>query len=88
MDPRFRPTLWPGTVVLPPPLRPFEGVAVHGDWITGLSPRHTVNRKCAFRRISTCVNCWNFKQMTWRRWPSQTVPASRAVRSQLGTIST
>ncbi len=41
MDPRFRPTLWPGTVVPPPPLRPFEGVAVHGDWITWpVAPSH------------------------------------------------
>ena len=34
MDPRFRPTLWPGTVVPPPALRPFREVAVKGDWIT------------------------------------------------------
>src|SRR6266851_8382356 len=34
MDPRFRPTLWPGTVVPTPPLRGLRGVEVRGDWIT------------------------------------------------------
>jgi hypothetical protein len=34
MDPRFRPTLWPGTVVPTPPLHPFREVLVRGDWIT------------------------------------------------------
>ncbi|SRR6266516_3281113 len=33
MDPRFRPTLWPGTVAPTPPLRPFAEVVVQGDWI-------------------------------------------------------
>jgi hypothetical protein len=30
---RFRPTLWPGTVVPAPPIRPYAWVAVQGDWI-------------------------------------------------------
>ena len=34
VDPRFRPTLWPGSMVPVPPLRPFVGVEVDGDWIT------------------------------------------------------
>ncbi|MFF0415318.1 hypothetical protein ACFYUY_33395 [Kitasatospora sp. NPDC004745] len=36
VDPRFRPTLWPGTVIPAPPLRPFgpREIAVEGDWIT------------------------------------------------------
>lgn len=33
IDPRFRPTLWPGTVVPTPPLRPFADAQVEGDWI-------------------------------------------------------
>ncbi|MFI6448533.1 hypothetical protein [Kitasatospora sp. NPDC050543] len=33
VDPRFRPTLWPGTVIPAPPLEPFTGVWVEGDWI-------------------------------------------------------
>lgn len=33
IDPRFRPTLWPGTVVPTPPIRPFSRVEVDGDWI-------------------------------------------------------
>jgi hypothetical protein len=33
MDPRFRPTLWPGTIVPVPPLHPFGEVTVQGDWI-------------------------------------------------------
>jgi hypothetical protein len=33
MDPRFRPTLWPGTVIPAPLLRPMVGVEVKGDWI-------------------------------------------------------
>jgi hypothetical protein len=33
IDPRFRPTLWPGTVVPTPPLRPFASAEVDGDWI-------------------------------------------------------
>jgi hypothetical protein len=32
-DPRFRPTLWPGTMVPTPPLRPFADARVDGDWI-------------------------------------------------------
>ena len=34
MDPRFRPTLWPGTVVPTPALRPLREVVVEGDWVT------------------------------------------------------
>jgi hypothetical protein len=30
---RFRPTLWPGTVLATPKLRPMRGVEVQGDWI-------------------------------------------------------
>jgi hypothetical protein len=30
---QFRPTLWPGTVLKAPLLRPFRGVEVQGDWI-------------------------------------------------------
>ncbi|MFE5326147.1 hypothetical protein ACFRCG_07105 [Embleya sp. NPDC056575] len=33
VDPRFRPTLWPGVVVPAPPIRPFGEVWVDGDWI-------------------------------------------------------
>ncbi|MFJ6805706.1 hypothetical protein ACIQRK_06615 [Streptomyces anulatus] len=33
VDPRFRPTLWPGTPVPAPPLEPVTGVRVDGDWI-------------------------------------------------------
>lgn len=33
VDPRFRPTLWPGTPVPAPQLAPVEGVRVEGDWI-------------------------------------------------------
>ncbi|MEU1134371.1 hypothetical protein ABZ383_31695 [Streptomyces sp. NPDC005900] len=32
-DPRFRPTLWPGTPVPPPSLRPLHGARAEGDWI-------------------------------------------------------
>lgn len=32
-DTRFRPTLWPGTPVPPPSLRPLHGARVEGDWI-------------------------------------------------------
>ncbi|MGO8980018.1 MAG: hypothetical protein ACLQER_12110 [Streptosporangiaceae bacterium] len=42
MDPRFRPTLWPGTIISVPPLRPMDGVEVRGDWIvwpTQFGPR-------------------------------------------------
>ncbi|MGV9594724.1 hypothetical protein [Streptomyces tendae] len=38
VDPRFRPTLWPGTPVPPPELEPLEGVQVDGDFIIW-SPR-------------------------------------------------
>lgn len=34
MDPRFRPTLWPGTMIAPPKLRPLPDATVDGDWIT------------------------------------------------------
>lgn len=34
VDPRFRPTLWPGTPVPTPQLRPFADAKVEGDWIT------------------------------------------------------
>lgn len=35
VNPRFRPTLWPGIAVTPPLLRPFPGVRVEdGEWIT------------------------------------------------------
>jgi hypothetical protein len=34
VDPRFRPTLWPGTVLPIPALTPFGQVDVDGDWIT------------------------------------------------------
>lgn len=33
VDPRFRPTLWPGTPVPAPPLTPVAGVRVEGNWI-------------------------------------------------------
>ncbi|MFH8295433.1 hypothetical protein [Streptomyces sp. NPDC018059] len=33
VDPRFRPTLWPGTPVPAPALEPVEGVQVDGDFI-------------------------------------------------------
>jgi hypothetical protein len=33
MPVRFRPTLWPGTVIAPPRLRPFPDIEVDGDWI-------------------------------------------------------
>lgn len=33
VDPRFRPTLWPGTVIPPPALQSFSNVEVDGDWI-------------------------------------------------------
>ncbi|MFI1586147.1 hypothetical protein [Embleya sp. NPDC020630] len=33
VDPRFRPTLWPGVVVPTPPIRPFDEVWIDGDWI-------------------------------------------------------
>ncbi len=33
MSARFRPTLWPGTVIAPPPLRPLLDVEVDGDWV-------------------------------------------------------
>ncbi|MEU9181812.1 hypothetical protein AB0C90_34240 [Streptomyces sp. NPDC048550] len=33
VDPRFRPTLWPGTPVPPPALAPLHGAHVEGDWI-------------------------------------------------------
>ncbi len=33
MSARFRPTLWPGTVIVPPRLRPLPDVEVDGDWI-------------------------------------------------------
>ncbi|MBB2749229.1 UNVERIFIED_ORG: hypothetical protein FHR35_009142 [Microbispora rosea subsp. rosea] len=33
VDPRFRPTLWPGVVIPLPPLRPWLTVEVDGDWI-------------------------------------------------------
>ncbi|WP_328723525.1 hypothetical protein OHT52_31160 [Streptomyces sp. NBC_00247] len=33
VDPRFRPTLWPGAPVPAPPLEPVPGVRVDGDWI-------------------------------------------------------
>lgn len=40
-DPRFRPTLWPGTVVPTPPLRPFSEVYVDGDWLRLSLPSST-----------------------------------------------
>jgi hypothetical protein len=33
VDPRFRPTLWPGTVIPVPALQPFSNAEVDGDWI-------------------------------------------------------
>ncbi|MFI0453695.1 hypothetical protein [Actinomadura sp. 6N118] len=33
VDPRFRPTLWPGSAVPTPPLAPFKEVWVEGDWV-------------------------------------------------------
>ncbi|MFD8566641.1 hypothetical protein [Streptomyces sp. NPDC059639] len=33
VDPRFRPTLWPGTPVPTPELRPMPGARSEGDWI-------------------------------------------------------
>lgn len=33
VDPRFRPTLWPGVSVPAPPLTPVTGTRVDGDWI-------------------------------------------------------
>jgi hypothetical protein len=33
VDPRFRPTLWPGNVVPTPPIRSVPRAAVRGDWI-------------------------------------------------------
>lgn len=33
VDPRFRPTLWPGTVIPVPPLQRLKNVRVKGDWI-------------------------------------------------------
>jgi hypothetical protein len=33
IDPRFRPTLWPGTVVPTPAIKPFEEVWIEDDWI-------------------------------------------------------
>ncbi|WP_327330575.1 hypothetical protein OG265_37520 (plasmid) [Streptomyces sp. NBC_01208] len=32
-DPRFRPTLWPGTPVPPPSLQPLLGARAEGEWI-------------------------------------------------------
>ena len=34
VDPRFRPTLWPGTPLPTPPLCRLANVAIQGDWIT------------------------------------------------------
>lgn len=33
MPAQFRPTLWPGTVIAQPPLRPLLDVEVNGDWV-------------------------------------------------------
>src|SRR5689334_15805025 len=33
LDPRFRPTLWPGTAIPVPPLRPIPEAMACGDWI-------------------------------------------------------
>ncbi|MFB7827385.1 hypothetical protein [Streptomyces hydrogenans] len=33
VDPRFRPTLWPGTPIPAPELRPVAGARTDGDWI-------------------------------------------------------
>jgi hypothetical protein len=33
LDPRFRPTLWPGSVLPTPSLQPLDGVEVVDDWV-------------------------------------------------------
>lgn len=39
MDPRFRPTLWPGTVIPLSPLRTMPDTEVEGDWLVWGWPR-------------------------------------------------
>jgi hypothetical protein len=43
---RFRTTpVWPGKVIVPPPLRPLDDVEVKGDWILWPAPRPGVRRQ-------------------------------------------
>lgn len=39
VDPRFRPTLWPGSLVEEPYLRPLPEAVIDGEWIVWPAPR-------------------------------------------------